>query len=64
MKKHKINHYSVFTHLKASICERLNKSLKALMWKEFSMNGNYRWIGIIDELCNLYNNRVHIEQSK
>lgn len=22
MKKHKINHYSVFTHLKASICER------------------------------------------
>lgn len=22
MKKHKINHYSVYTHLKASICER------------------------------------------
>lgn len=29
------------------------------MWKEFSMNGNYRWIGIVKELCNFYNNRVH-----
>lgn len=59
MEKYEINHYSVFTHIKSAICERFNKSLKSLMWKEFSMNGNYRWIDLIDELCNFYNNRVH-----
>lgn len=29
------------------------------MWKEFSYSGNYRWIDKIDELCSIYNNRVH-----
>lgn len=59
MKKYNINHYSVFTHIKCSICERWNRTLKTWLWKEFSMNGNYRWINIIDELCDFYNRRVH-----
>lgn len=57
--KYKINHYSVYSSLKAGIVERFNRTIKSNMWKEFSMNGTYRWINIIDRLCNDYNNRVH-----
>lgn len=59
MKKFKINHYSVFSSLKASIIERYNRSLKSLMWKQFSLNGTYRWVDTIDQIVNEYNNRVH-----
>lgn len=57
--QHKINHYSVYSHLKASIIERWNRTLKNAMWKEFSMNGSYRWIDIVHTLCNDYNNTFH-----
>lgn len=57
--EHQINHYSVYTHLKASIIERWNRTLKNAMWKEFSMNGSYRWIDMIQTLCNDYNNSFH-----
>lgn len=59
MKKYKINHYSVYTHIKACIIERFNRTLKSAMWKEFSMNGSYRWIDMIYELCHTYNNTIH-----
>lgn len=58
-KKYKINHYSVYTSLKAGIVERFNRTIKSNMWKEFSLNGNYCWINIIERLCNDYNNRIH-----
>lgn len=57
---HKINHYSTFSPLKASIVERFNRTLKNLMWKEFSMNGNYKWIGnVIKNIVKKYNNNYH-----
>lgn len=59
LEKYKINHYSVYTHLKASIIERWNRTLKNAMWQEFSMNGSYRWIDIVHTLCNDYNNSFH-----
>lgn len=59
MKKHKINHYHTFTVLKASICERFNRTLKTLMWKMFSMRGHYKWIDKIESLVNQYNNTYH-----
>lgn len=59
LEKHKINHYSVYSHLKASIIERWNRTYKTVMWKEFSMNGSYRWIDIAQSLCDDYNNSFH-----
>jgi len=40
MKSFTINHYSTFSTLKASIVERFNRTLKGLMWGEFSFNEN------------------------
>lgn len=57
--KHKINHYSTFSSLKASIVERFNRTLKNMMWKEFSMNGNYKWVGLVKTLLLTYNNSYH-----
>jgi hypothetical protein len=59
LKKHGINHYFTFTEKKASIIERFNRTLKSKMWKRFTVNGNYIWITILNELINNYNETVH-----
>jgi hypothetical protein len=46
MKKHKINNYSTFSSIKASIVERVNRTLKQLMWVQFSFQGNDKWVNI------------------
>lgn len=42
MLKYSINHYSTYSVLKASIVERFNRTLKNMMWKEFSFTGSYQ----------------------
>lgn len=59
MKKYNINHYSTYSTLKASIVERFNRTLKGWMWKQFSLNGSYKWIDNIQTLVDKYNNTVH-----
>lgn len=59
MTEFKINHYSSFTHLKSSIVERFNRTLKEKMWKRFSAQGSYKWLNLIDELVDEYNNTKH-----
>ncbi|KAL7291743.1 hypothetical protein TKK_0014530 [Trichogramma kaykai] len=59
MKKFKINHYSTFSNLKASICERFNRTLKEKMWQRFTLNGNNKWLDILDDLVTSYNNSTH-----
>ena len=59
MEKKNINLYSTYTHMKASIVERFNRTLKSLMWKEFGVQGNYKWIKILPELLKKYNTNVH-----
>lgn len=59
MQKHSINHYSTYSTLKASIVERFNRTLKGMMWKEFSYNGTYYWINIYKKLVIDYNNNTH-----
>jgi len=59
LKSYRINHYSTFSTLKASIVERFNITLKELMWREFSSNGKYKWIDMYNQLINKNINRVH-----
>lgn len=59
MKKYNINHYSSYSNLKCSIVERVNRTIKSLMWKEFSVQGNYKWINILPDIVNTYNNTIH-----
>ena len=59
MKKYNINHYHTFSELKASIVERLNKTLKSKMYKLFTARGSYEWLSILPEIIKSYNNTKH-----
>lgn len=55
-----INHYSTYSSKKASIVERLIRTLKSKLYKHFSLVGNYIWIGQpLEDVVNTYNNTVH-----
>lgn len=57
--RYKINMFSTYSGLKASICERFNRSIKENMWKKFSLQGNYKWVDMLPNLLETYNNRIH-----
>lgn len=59
MKKHGINHYSVFSEKKGAIVERFNRSLKSLMWRKFTELGKYQWVKLLPSLLDEYNTRKH-----
>lgn len=59
MQRYNINHYSTYSTLKSSIVERSNRTLKNRMWKEFSMQGNYKWLHILPKIVADYNNTTH-----
>lgn len=60
MKKYNINHYSTYSVKKASIVERLIRTLKTWLWQQFTYNGSYKWVGTtLSDVINRYNNKVH-----
>lgn len=59
MKQYKINHYSTFSTKKAAIVERVIRTLKNILYKEFSARGTYRWLELLPIITNIYNNRKH-----
>lgn len=60
MLKHRNIHlYSTFTTLKAAIVERFNRTIKSMMWKEFTLRGSNKWIHILPKLINQYNHTKH-----
>lgn len=52
----KINHYSTFSYMKASIVERLIRTIKLKLYIQFSLQGNYKWLQILPEVIDGYNN--------
>lgn len=59
MQKHSINHYSVFSNLKAAIAERAIRTIKSIIWKNFAYNANYRYVDSLDDVAKQYNNSPH-----
>lgn len=59
LEKYNINHYSVYSNKKASIVERVNRTLKSKMWKKFSFQGSYKWLNVLPVIVKEYNNTVH-----
>jgi hypothetical protein len=59
MDKYTINHYSTFTTMKASIAERVIRTIKTLISKEFTRNGNKKWVLILNKVTQIYNQRKH-----
>lgn len=59
MKSNRIHHYASFSVLKASIVERLNRTLLSKLWKLYSLNGNHKWLNNIQQITENYNNTKH-----
>lgn len=59
MKQYHINHYSTFSTKKAAIVERVIRTLKNWLYKEFSANGQYKWLTILSQITQKYNNSFH-----
>jgi hypothetical protein len=58
-KEFNIHHFSTNSNVKASVVERFNRTLKEKMWRYFSEVGTNKWIDVIDELVDNYNNSYH-----
>ena len=54
-----IHHFSSNSSNKASVAERFNRSIKELMYKYFTANNTLRWIEVLPQLIETYNNRRH-----
>lgn len=59
MKQYTINHYSTYSTRKAAIAERVIRTLKNWLYKEFSARGKYKWVDILSYITMKYNNKVH-----
>lgn len=59
LKSYGINHYYTHSDKKASIVERFNRTLKGEMWKLFSERGSFKWLEILPEIIQKYNNKKH-----
>ena len=57
--KFAIHHYSIKTKMKASIVERFIRTLKSRLEKYFVKNETKRWIDVLDQLIDNYNNTPH-----
>ena len=54
-----LNIYSTENEEKSSIVERWIRTMKEKMWKYFTDNNTYRYIEVLPELVEDYNNTVH-----
>ncbi|TLX88806.1 MAG: hypothetical protein E6K97_06445 [Thaumarchaeota archaeon] len=51
--------YSTGNTGKAVMIERLNRSIELKLWKQFTVQGNQKWVKILPEVVDQYNNTVH-----
>ena len=57
LKKHGIHHFSTHNaETKASIVERFNRTLKTRMWRYFTKHQTWRYIDVLQDLVQSYNN--------
>ncbi|KAJ8910536.1 hypothetical protein NQ315_013499 [Exocentrus adspersus] len=59
MDQYGINHYSTYSTKKAAIVERVIKTIKNWLYKEFSSRGRYEWLSILPTITDQYNRRIH-----
>ena len=49
----------MYSDRKCAIVERFNRTLKTRMYRSFTARGTHRWIDILEDLVNGYNNTKH-----
>ena len=59
LNRHGVAFFTTESELKASICERFNRTLKSRMWRYLTFKNTKRYIDVLDDLLRAYNSSVH-----
>lgn len=59
LERYGVHRYSSFSSKKAAMVERFNRTLKGKIYRRFSLNGNYKWVDILQDLVYEYNTSRH-----
>ena len=59
LKDHNVELYSVESEIKCSVAERFNRTLKEMMYRKFTELESRKWVKLLPELVDEYNNRYH-----
>ena len=59
MKKHNIRHFATSSETKASIVERLNRTIKCRMYRYLEAQNSKRYIDVLQDLIDGYNHSFH-----
>ena len=51
--------YSVFNASKNPVIERFNRTLTNKLWEQFTVQGNQKWLDILQPTVSKYNNSIH-----
>jgi len=59
MKRNAIQHFASESDQKAAVAERFNRTIKTRIWTYLSDKGTVRWVDVIQDLVQAYNNSYH-----
>ncbi len=59
LKDNRVHFFTTNNETKASVVERFNRTLKTRMWKYFTANNTHRFIDVLPDLMQAYNNSFH-----
>lgn len=59
LKSEGVGFFTTNSDLKASVCERFNRTLKSRMWRYFTQNNTRRYLEVLPDLVKAYNNSKH-----
>lgn len=59
LREYNIHSYHIRTQNKASTAERVNQTLKRMIWKYFTLTNRKRWVDILPKLTENYNKTYH-----
>jgi transposase InsO family protein len=59
MQQNSVKWFAVTSSVKASLCERFNRTLKTRMFRYFTHRGSYKWVDVLKDLVRSYNQSIH-----
>lgn len=59
LKENDVRHFSTESDVKASMVERLNRTIKTKMWRYFTHRNTYRYIDVLQKFVHSYNHSYH-----
>jgi transposase InsO family protein len=59
LRERNVKWFAVTSSVKASLCERFNRTLKTRMFRYFTHSGHYKWTDVLSSLVSSYNQSIH-----